>query len=72
MYCVLNDWNYRREMWRIGICGHCDPVAYLDALLQYQALVKMTISKRDIHWDSFHYYRLRDVEIGKYAIRQEL
>ncbi|MGH2318879.1 hypothetical protein ACRC6Q_14035 [Planococcus sp. SE5232] len=41
----MRDWNYRRGMWRIRICGHCDPAAHLDALVHYHPLAKTTMSK---------------------------
>lgn len=39
--------SYRRGKWRCDTCAHGNPVAHLEALLQYRTLVKTTISNRE-------------------------
>lgn len=45
--CLVLQLNYRRGKWRCETCGHCNPIAHLDALLQYRTLIKTTISNRE-------------------------
>ncbi|TWT06896.1 NERD domain-containing protein [Planococcus sp. CPCC 101016] len=46
-HCLVLHLNYRRGKWRCDACTYCDPIAHLDALLQYRTLVKPTISNRE-------------------------